>query len=211
MIGWIEIAPGLAIFAIVGALGRCVRLVNESGPHNDTRRCHMTFFRFLTAAILLAATLPPATAQEFKAGDLTIDRPWSRATPPGAKVAGGYMTIMNKGTAPDRLVGASTSAAGRVEIHEMSMKDNVMTMRPVSGGLAIEPGKSVALAPGGYHLMMMDLKAPLKKGDKLSATLEFEKAGKVEVTFDVQAVGAQSPSPPSGQKQKPAMPSGHKM
>jgi copper(I)-binding protein len=165
----------------------------------------------LLAFLLTTASLGSLAAQEFKAGDLTITQPWSRATPPSAKVAAGYMTITNNGSAADRLVGASTSSAGRVEIHEMAMKDNVMTMRPVSGGLAIEPGKSVALAPGGYHLMMMDLKSPLKKGDKLSATLDFEKAGKVEVTFDVQAVGAASPAASSGQKKAPSMAPGHKM
>ena len=74
------------------------------------------------------------------------------------------MTIMNKGAAPDRLIGASTSVAGKVEVHEMAMKDAVMTMRPVPGGLAIEPGKSVTLAPGGYHLMLTELKAQLKQG-----------------------------------------------
>jgi copper(I)-binding protein len=112
------------------------------------------------------------------------------------------MTIVNNGTTPDRLVGGSTSAAGRFEIHEAAMKDGVMTMRPVNGGLPIEPGKTVTLAPGGYHIMFTDLKAGLKQGDKVSVTLEFEKAGKADVTFDVQSIGAQSPMP---------MPSGHKM
>jgi copper(I)-binding protein len=163
----------------------------------------MSVSRFLLAAFLLAtASLGSATAQEFKAGDLSIDHPWSRATPAGAKVAAGYMTIVNNGTTPDRLVGGSTSAAGRFEIHEAAMKDGVMTMRPVKGGLPIEPGKTVTLAPGGYHIMFTDLKARLKQGDKVSVTLEFEKAGKTDVTFDVQSVGAQSPMP---------MPSGHKM
>jgi periplasmic copper chaperone A len=149
----------------------------------------------ITALVLAIASLGSIVAQEFKAGDLTIDHPWSRATPAGAKVAAGYMTIVNKGTAPDRLIGGSTSVAGRVEIHEMAMKDGVATMRPVTGGLTIEAGKTVTLAPGGYHLMLHDLKAPLKQGDKLQATLEFEKAGKVDVTLEVQAVGAQSPMP----------------
>jgi periplasmic copper chaperone A len=147
----------------------------------------------ITALVLAIASLGSIVAQEFKAGDLTIDHPWSRATPAGAKVAAGYMTIVNKGIAPERLIGGSTSVAGRVEIHEMAMKDGVATMRPVAGGLLIEPGKTVTLAPGGYHLMLQDLKAPLKQGDKLQATLEFEKAGKVDVTLDVQTVGAQSP------------------
>lgn len=155
----------------------------------------MTMFsRTAIIALLLAtASVASAAAQEFKAGDLSIDHPWSRATPAGAKVAAGYMMIMNKGSAPDRLVGASTPAAGKAEVHEMAMKDGVATMRPVSGGLLIEPGKSVTLAPGGYHIMFMDLKKPLKQGDKFAATLEFEKAGKMEVNFDVQAVGAQKP------------------
>ena len=148
----------------------------------------------ILALSLVMASAASTAAQDFKAGDLSIDHPWSRATPTGAKVAAGYMTIMNKGATPDRLVGGSSSVASRIELHEMAMKDGVATMRPVSGGLLIEPGKSVALAPGGYHIMFTDLKKPLKQGDKFAATLEFEKAGKVDVTFDVQAVGAQSPN-----------------
>ena len=155
----------------------------------------MTNFRRMAvlALWLVAAGEGPATAQEFKAGNLMIDHPWSRATPAGAQVAAGYMAIMNKGSEPDRLVGGSTSVAGKLEIHEMAMKDGVMTMRPVSGGLTIEPGKTVTLAPGGYHLMFVNLKSPLKQGEKFSASLEFQKAGKVDVTFEVQGVGAQSP------------------
>ena len=162
-----------------------------------------TFLRIALAALWLAAAgIGSLQAQEIKAGDLVIDHPWSRATPKGGKVGAGYLAIKNTGQTPDRLVGGSTAAAGKVEIHEMAMKDNVASMRPLAGGLPIEPGKTVTLAPGGYHLMFVDLKSPLKQGDKLEATLEFEKAGKVEVTFEVQAVGAQSPV--SGQP-------GHKM
>jgi copper(I)-binding protein len=95
----------------------------------------MTPFRKIAIAVfwLVTAGVGAAVAQEFKSGELSIDRPWMRATPAGAKVAAGYMTIMNKGAAPDRLIGASTSAAGRVEVHEMAMKDAEMTMRPVPG------------------------------------------------------------------------------
>jgi copper(I)-binding protein len=135
-----------------------------------------------------------ASAQEIKAGDLVLERPWSRATPAGSQVGAGYLIITNKGASADRLVAAATPAAGRVEIHEMAMQNDVMTMRPLPGGLPIEPGKQVALAPGGYHIMFMELKAPFKQGDKIPVTLEFQKAGKVQVTFDVQAVGAQSPA-----------------
>lgn len=147
----------------------------------------------LIAALLVVAAAP-ARAQEAKAGDLVITQAWSRATPGGAKIAGGYLTIENKGTSPDRLVGGSGDFAGKVEIHEMAMNNGVMTMRPLDKGLTIEPGKTVKLAPGGYHLMLMDLKKPLKQGEKVPLTLEFEKAGKVTLSLDVQGVGAQAPA-----------------
>ena len=102
----------------------------------------------------------PACAQEAKAGDLVITQAWSRATPGGAKVAGGYLTIENKGATPDRLVGGSGDFAGKVEIHEMAMEGNVMRMRAIDK-LALPAGKAVDLKPGGYHLMLMDLTGPL--------------------------------------------------
>jgi periplasmic copper chaperone A len=135
-----------------------------------------------------------ARADDVKAGDLVISQAWSRATPNGAKIGAGYFTIENKGTAADRLVGVSGDISPRIEVHEMSMNNGVMKMRPVDGGLTIDPGKTVKLAPSGYHLMIMDLKTPLKQGDKLPLTLQFEKAGKVAVTLDVQGVGAQGPT-----------------
>ncbi|RZN30638.1 copper chaperone PCu(A)C [Bradyrhizobium sp. Leo121] len=146
-------------------------------------------------AVLFGA---PAQAEDIKAGDLVISQAWSRATPSGAKVAGGYLTIENKGSSPDRLVGASGDIAGKLEVHEMATENGVMKMRPLDKGLAIEPGKTVKLAPGGYHLMMFDLKQPLKQGDKVPVTLEFEKAGKVTLSLDVQAVGAQAPGGDQG-------------
>ncbi len=150
--------------------------------------------RTLSYAVILAALLAaPAGAQDGKAGDIVVTQGWSRATPGGAKIAGGYLTIENKGTAADRLIGAAVEVAGKVEVHEMSMNNGVMTMRALDKGLAIEPGKTVKFAPGGYHLMMMDLKGPLKQGDKVPVTLEFEKAGKVKLAFDVQGVGAKGP------------------
>jgi copper(I)-binding protein len=150
----------------------------------------MQFFGFV---LLLALMNGSVHAQEVKAGDLVITQAWSRATPSGAKIAGGYLTVENKGSAADRLVGASGENIGKVEVHEMAMKNGVMTMRPLDKGLTIEPGKTVKLAPGGYHLMLMDLKQPFKQGDKVPLTLEFEKAGKISLSLDVQAVGAQAP------------------
>jgi copper(I)-binding protein len=148
---------------------------------------------FAYAAFVLTLLAAPARAEEIKAGDLVITQAWSRATPGGAKIAGGYLTIENKGSTADRLLGGSGDVAAKVEVHEMAMNNGVMTMRPLDKGLTIEPGKTVKLAPGGYHLMLMDLKSPLKQGDKVAVTLEFEKAGKVKLSLDVQGVGAQAP------------------
>jgi copper(I)-binding protein len=108
------------------------------------------------------------------AGDLVITQAWTRATPSGARV-GGYMTIENEGTTADRLIGARADFAEKVQLHEMTTKDGV---RPVEDGLVIEPGKTVKLAPGGYHLMLLSPKFPLRQGEKIGFTLEFEKAGK---------------------------------
>ena len=132
----------------------------------------------------------------FKLGDLTVTSPWTRATPGGAKIAGGYLKITNNGAASDRFVGAKSDAADRVEIHEMSMSDGVMKMRPLPNGLEIKPGETVELKSGGYHLMFMDLKQPLKQGDIFKATLQFEKAGSLDVNFDVNALGATSGNTP---------------
>jgi periplasmic copper chaperone A len=156
----------------------------------------------LVAAALMAFVATSARAEDVKAGDLVITQAWTRATPGGAKIGGGFLTIENKGSTPDKLVGVSADAAGKVEVHEMATEGGVMKMRPVEGGIAIEPGKTVKLAPGGLHLMMMDLKSPLKQGDKLPVTLQFEKAGKVAVTLDVQGVGAPGPSGNMGGEMK---------
>lgn len=147
----------------------------------------------MLAVFVLALCAAPVRADDVKAGDLVISQAWSRATPGGAKVAGGFLTIENKGSAPDKLVAVSAEIAGKVEVHEMAMDNGVMKMRPLDKGLVIEPGKTVKLAPGGNHLMLQDLKRPFKQGDKVPVTLEFEKAGKVAVSLDVQGVGAQAP------------------
>ena len=162
--------------------------------------------------VYLLAT--PALAEDVKAGDLVITQAWSRATPGGAKTGSGYLSIENKGSAPDRLIGGSADIADKVQVHEMAMNNGVMTMRPLDNGLTIEPGKTVKLAPGGYHLMLLDLKGPLKKGEKVPVTLEFEKAGKVKLSFDVQGIGAQGPAAapkPDGKMDMKGMSPGMKM
>ena len=141
--------------------------------------------------ILLAASSKMLFAHDFKSGDLTIEHPWSRATPAGAKVAAGYVTIRNDGAVPDRLVGVSADIAGRSEIHEMAVDAaGIMTMRPLGQGVALSAGAATALKPGGYHIMFLDLKQPAVAGQSFAGTLTFEKAGAVKVEFDVEAMGA---------------------
>src|SRR5579872_6509043 len=113
-------------------------------------------FCALYSVILLTFLIatPVCAAEEIKAGDLVISQAWSRATPGGARVGGGHLTIKNQGPTADRLIGGSAEVAAKVQVHEMSMNDGVMTMRPVEQGLVIEPGKTVKLSPGGFHLML---------------------------------------------------------
>ena len=143
---------------------------------------------FLTSALVLAL-VTAAAAHDFKVGALVIDHPWSRATPKGAAVAGGYMKITNTGTTPDRLTGGTTDSAKKFEIHEMKMEGSVMRMRELTDGIVIPPGATVELKPGSYHVMMMNLAKPFVKGDRVKASLIFEKAGKVDIEFTVDAVG----------------------
>ena len=110
--------------------------------------------------------------------------------PGGAEVATGYLTIENDGAEPDRLVSATAEIAGHTGIHQMSMANGVMKMRELTEGLPVPAGGSVALEPNSYHLMFTDLKEPLKEGDEFSGTLTFEKAGTVDVTFEVEGIGA---------------------
>lgn len=149
--------------------------------------------KFVVAAASCLALLVfagGAAAHDYTAGSIHIVHPWTRATPKGAKVAGGYMTIRNRGTVSDRLIGGSSSVAGRFEVHQMTTEQNVMTMRPVSGGLEIKPGESVALKPESFHIMLLDLRQPLAKGERVKGTLLFEKAGRVEIEYVVEAMGA---------------------
>lgn len=139
-----------------------------------------TFAMVLT--LLLAGN---ASAQPVMAGALSIAGAWVRPTPPGAPTAAGYLSITNTGHDTDRLVGASSPEAARVELHATSMDGGVMRMRPVEGGLAIPPGATVSLAPGGMHLMII---APLRRfaaGEAVEMTLMFARAGAVHVMFAV--------------------------
>jgi copper(I)-binding protein len=146
----------------------------------------------LLATGLLALAVVSAHARDYKAGSLDIADPWSRATPKGASVAAGYMKISNTGTTADRLVGGSSDAAAGFEVHEMTMDNGIMKMRALKGGLEIKPGETVELKPGSFHVMLVDVKKPLTPGEHVKATLMFEKAGSVNVEFEVRAMGAES-------------------
>ncbi len=155
----------------------------------------------LSVSIFAIASIVVATAtfaHEFKAGSITIEHPWSRPTPGGAKVGAGYLTFDNDGTTPDRLVSATAAIAGRTQIHLMSMADGVMKMREVTDGVSVPAKGSVKLEPNAYHLMFLDLKGPLKVGEEFAGTLTFEKAGTVDVTFEVEGTGGQDAEPDEG-------------
>jgi copper(I)-binding protein len=149
----------------------------------------------VAAALALAASA--AFAHDYKAGAITINHPWSRATPQGATVGAGYLTLTNTGTTADRLVGVTAAAADHVEVHEMSMTDGVMRMRPVQGGVEIKPGQTVEFKSNAFHLMMMGLKQPLQQGQRVKGTLTFEKAGTVEVEFAVEGIGGPARAAPT--------------
>ncbi len=151
----------------------------------------MTHSSLLPLALALAVCAAPALAQEFKAGDIVIEKPWARATPKGAEVGAGYFVVHNNGAAPDTLTGGSADFA-TVEIHEMKTEGGVMQMAEITNGLDIPAHGTIRLAPGGYHVMFTHLTKPLTKGEKVQATLTFAHAGPVTVDFNVEGVGASS-------------------
>jgi len=153
------------------------------------------FLRPLAVALAVSPLVAArAQAHEFSAATIKVVHPWSRATPPGAKVSGGYLKIENKGAAPDRLLGGTSEIAQKIEVHETTVTDGVARMRLLGEGLEVPAGGNAELKPGGVHLMLLDLKSPLKQGEKVKATLMFEQAGRVEVEFQVDAIGAQPPA-----------------
>jgi periplasmic copper chaperone A len=136
--------------------------------------------------IALALAALPAWAQ------VSAERPWTRATPPGAKVGAGFVTLKNAGAA-DRVVGAATPVAGRVEMHVTLREGEVMRMREVQA-IEVPAGGSFELKPGGAHLMLVDLKRPLKKGETVPLTLRLEKGGELKLELAVEELGARKPA-----------------
>ena len=153
--------------------------------HLEKERHPMKTLRTLAFAAALSFVPGAAAAHEYKLGSLEIGHPWSRATPAGAPVAGGFLTVTNAGGA-DRLVSVASDAADKVEIHEMAVVDGVMKMRPLDKGIEVPAGGKLELKPGSYHVMFIGLKKPFVKGDMVKGTLAFEKAGKIDVEFKVE-------------------------
>lgn len=143
--------------------------------------------RTLISGMAGAALLAPFLAHAATRPAIKVENAWVRAAPVGATAGAAYVTLTNTGAVADRLIGGASTQAARVEVHEMSMDGGVMRMRPVDGGLAIPAGGTVALKPGGYHIMLIGLKGPLSAGGKLALTLKFEKAGALRLTLPVQA------------------------
>ena len=148
--------------------------------------------KHLVCGAALALAILTASAHEFRAGAIAIGHPHARATVAGQSIGGGFLKLDNKG-GDDRLMSASATVSSSVEIHEMKMEGDVMRMRQVDG-IALPAGKTVELKPGGYHIMFIGLKVPLKAGVKFPMKLRFERAGEVEVMVNVEAPAAAAAS-----------------
>lgn len=145
----------------------------------------------LTSALLaLALTLTAARAEDAKG--IAVTKPWARATPGGATVGAAYAEITNTGTAADTLISVSSPLAARAEIHTHAEVDGVMTMRRLET-LTVPAGQSAVLGPGGNHIMLFDLTAALKAGERVPLTFVFESAGEVRVEAEIAAIGASGP------------------
>ncbi len=138
-----------------------------------------------TIALAASGAFSCAFAHDIRIGEISVSQPYARAMLPGAKVGGGYLTITNEAATNDRLVSATASRAGSVQLHEMKFDNGVMVMRELEGGITVPAGTTVELKPGGYHVMFMDVQQPFKEGEDIRATLTFERAGSIEVDFTV--------------------------
>ena len=163
--------------------------------------------RKLAIGLVLGAAAAAALAHSYKAGEISISHPHARATVPGQPTGGAYLRLDNRG-ADDRLVGVSADVSRSVELHTMSMEGDVMRMREIAA-VEIPAHQSVVLQPGGLHIMLVGLKAPLKEGERFPMTLKFEKAGEVPVVLNIG--GAAADAAPEGEMSMPTGHSDHQM
>jgi periplasmic copper chaperone A len=167
----------------------------------------MTRTAFVLVGALITMTMSLARAHDYSVGPLKIVHPWARTTPKSASIGGGYLKITNVGSTSDRFIGGTADVSKRLEIHEMSMDNGVMKMREQTNGLEIKPGETVEFKPSSYHVMFFGLKQPFKTDERIKATLQFEKAGKVDVEFVVEGIGAKT----AGDHSMPGMSDGMRM
>ena len=151
--------------------------------------------RRILVSLFAAALVVPATAFAQTASPIHVDQPWARAS--AGQTGAAYLTVRNDGDAPDKLLAVRTPVAGKAELHTMTVEGNVMKMRPVLD-IPVAAHGTAELKPGGMHVMLMDLRAPLKQGDKFPLTLKFEKAGDVSVEVAVEGAGAMGPGAAMG-------------
>ena len=159
------------------------------------RRLAAALLLAVLPAAALALAAPPARAHDYALGELRIDHPMAFATPPNARTGAAYMTIENRGAAPDRLLSAHTPAAAKAELHATIRDGDVVRMRAVAG-IAIAPGAAVRFQRGALHVMLAELRRPLKAGEEFPLTLVFERAGAIEVSVQVEAT--RGPPPAAG-------------
>ena len=152
----------------------------------------MKIRRLALVLLCMTAPCPPATADDGRIGTMAVSRPWARATPGMVRTGAVYLTMSNHGAAMDRLVAISTPVAGKAELHTAVMENNIMKMRRLSA-IEVHPGEPSVLRPGGMHVMLMGLRAPLREGDVFPLMLRFEKAGRLEVRVEVGKIGAMQP------------------
>lgn len=150
---------------------------------------------FVALAALLTALILPMTslsADPFRVGDLAVEQPWARASI-GKRPGAAYFTVRNTGDTPDRLIAVSSPQAGTAEIHSMTQQNGVMRMS-AAGAVDVTPQEALVLKPGGLHVMLMKLKSPLIKGEKIALKLTFEKAGALTIEAPVLGAGSMGPA-----------------
>ena len=150
--------------------------------------------QLFVAFVVFTAMFLPTSAHQFEKGGLLIVHPWTRASPEGATVGAGYLTITNNGKDADRLTGGTFEDADHVEVHEMKMDGDKMMMKQLKDGLVVKPGETVKFSPGSYHMMFIGLKKAIAQGPNIKGSLTFEKAGSIDVEYKVEAIGAMDSS-----------------
>lgn len=146
----------------------------------------------LLALLLVAASEKPAIVDDARVAGVSVKQPWARDSAGRSRVGVAYLTIVNDGVAPDRLLKVSTPAAKRASLHRSVLRDGIARMRPVDS-IDIAPGAEVALEPGGLHIMLMGLWEPLQRGDIFPLSLVFERAGEIDVKVEVLKPGSMGP------------------